>query len=307
MKKPPILVTGTHRSGTTWVGRTLCLSPMAQYVHEPFAPMNHRSWLASPPTVRYLYQAPDADGPYVQDLRRIVELRPRWLPVLRRAKTLRDVANLGQEVASSWLTQRRGGTAVIKDPFSLLSAEWLQKQTNGVPIVLVRHPAGFVSSVKRLQWRLDETWLLRQSDLMAQELSPFRAELAAAQALDIIDHSCLIWRVLNSVVARLEGDHPDWRVLRYEDLALDPVNEFESLYAYCGLPWEKSISDRVASKNSAANPTEVTSAKPGETSRNSREAIWTWHDRLSPEEIERVRTSTEDIASYWYKEDRWWL
>lgn len=217
----------------------------------------------------YLYQPPDANGPYVQDLRRIAELRPRWLPVLRRAKTPWNVANLGQEMASSWLTRRRGGAAVIKDPFSLLSAEWLQKQTNAVPIVLVRHPAGFIASVKRLQWRLDETWLLRQSDLMGRELSPFPAKLRGCAGSRYHRSFVLVWRVLNSVVVRLQSEHPDWCVTRYEDLALDPVNEFESLYAYCELPWEKSIEDKVASKNSATNPTDVTSAKPGEISRNS--------------------------------------
>ena len=32
----PILVTGAHRSGTTWVGRMLCASGEAHYVSEPF-------------------------------------------------------------------------------------------------------------------------------------------------------------------------------------------------------------------------------------------------------------------------------
>ena len=35
---PPILVTGAHRSGTTWVGKMLALAPGIGYVHEPFSP-----------------------------------------------------------------------------------------------------------------------------------------------------------------------------------------------------------------------------------------------------------------------------
>lgn len=34
--KKPILVTGSHRSGSTWVGRMLALSPSVGYIHEPF-------------------------------------------------------------------------------------------------------------------------------------------------------------------------------------------------------------------------------------------------------------------------------
>ena len=32
----PILVTGSHRSGTTWVGKTIALSPSVTYIGEPF-------------------------------------------------------------------------------------------------------------------------------------------------------------------------------------------------------------------------------------------------------------------------------
>ena len=34
----PILVTGAHRSGTTWVGKMLALAPGVAYIHEPFNP-----------------------------------------------------------------------------------------------------------------------------------------------------------------------------------------------------------------------------------------------------------------------------
>ena len=34
----PILVTGAHRSGTTWVGKMLALAPGVAYIHEPFSP-----------------------------------------------------------------------------------------------------------------------------------------------------------------------------------------------------------------------------------------------------------------------------
>ena len=31
----PILVTGSHRSGSTWVGKMLATSPSVNYIHEP--------------------------------------------------------------------------------------------------------------------------------------------------------------------------------------------------------------------------------------------------------------------------------
>jgi LPS sulfotransferase NodH len=35
MSNQPILVTGAHRSGTTWVGKILCASGEAAYISEP--------------------------------------------------------------------------------------------------------------------------------------------------------------------------------------------------------------------------------------------------------------------------------
>jgi len=39
--KNPILVTGSHRSGTTWVGKILALSPEVGYIQEPFHPRHN--------------------------------------------------------------------------------------------------------------------------------------------------------------------------------------------------------------------------------------------------------------------------
>jgi hypothetical protein len=36
MNKKAILVTGSHRSGSTWVGKMIAQSPSVVYIHEPF-------------------------------------------------------------------------------------------------------------------------------------------------------------------------------------------------------------------------------------------------------------------------------
>ncbi|MBC6456279.1 MAG: hypothetical protein GDA43_26550 [Hormoscilla sp. SP5CHS1] len=40
-QKKPILVTGAHGSGTTWVGSMIAQSPSVGYINEPFH-LNHR-------------------------------------------------------------------------------------------------------------------------------------------------------------------------------------------------------------------------------------------------------------------------
>lgn len=305
-RRAPILVTGTHRSGTTWVGETLCLSSEAHYVHEPFAPMNSRSWLSTPPAIRYLHQDPAVAGPLASQLEAITRLRPPWLPILRRSPTPRHVLRVTQELLTARHAAARGARAVIKDPFALLMAEWIERQSGALVVILVRHPAAFASSVKRLGWRLDVRWLLQQDELMAGQLSEFRSQLERDHELDLIDHAALVWNVLNSVTARYESEHPTWAVLPYEALAESPECRFRSLFGHLGLPWDQSVADAISERTSEAQVTEVTPGRRGGTVRDSRKAMWTWQHRLSGEEIGRVRAATWPLAQRWYASDAWW-
>src|SRR5690606_23562618 len=58
MRKTPILVTGAHRSGPTWAGKMLNLSPYTDYIGEVLRP--HTS-LLDPNPVRHRYQHDDPE------------------------------------------------------------------------------------------------------------------------------------------------------------------------------------------------------------------------------------------------------
>ena len=70
--KRPIVVTGSHRSGTTWVGRMLCLSGEAGYIHEPFNPVRTPSWFADPVPYWYAYVTSDNEHLYAPQLERVM-------------------------------------------------------------------------------------------------------------------------------------------------------------------------------------------------------------------------------------------
>lgn len=306
MTLPPILVTGTHRSGTTWVGDMLAAGPGAHYVHEPFAPMNERSWLREPPTTRYLHLDPDQPGRWAADLDAVCRLRPPWFRLVRRSPTPRHVVRVTQDTVRARRAARRGARAIIKDPFALLMAEWVERRTGADVVVLVRHPAAFVSSVKRLGWRLDLRWLLGQDELMATHLAPFRERFEQDAEHDLVDHGSLVWLALNTVVAGYEQDHPDWQVIAYEELALDPVAGFARMYERLRLPWDDAVAATIAAHNSPDHRAAVPTSDRGSTTRDSRQAIWTWRDRLLPSEVERVRHATWPLARRWYGDERWW-
>lgn len=74
--RSPILVTGSHRSGTTWLGQMLSLSNEAFVVHEPFNPSNARTWFHRPPPRWFLAVDPDRPAPWDAEMRRVLTLRP---------------------------------------------------------------------------------------------------------------------------------------------------------------------------------------------------------------------------------------
>lgn len=303
----PILVTGTHRSGTTWVGDMLSLGPTVHYVHEPFAPMYERAWVRRPRPPGYLHQTAEDDGVFSSDLAGIVGLRPPWITIARRTGGLRNAVRVSQEAVTTSLSRRRGARALIKDPFALLMAEWLVARTEAEVVALVRHPAAFASSIKRLSWRLRAGWLLDQPSLIEGELAPFRPELEEdrRKTNDLIDHACLVWRVLNTVVLRYEHEHPDWLVLRYEDLARDPAPGFESLYHRLDVPWTSAIQQTILDRNAPRQGADVTPGRRGGTQRDSRKAMTTWVHRLTSDEVVRIRRQTADLADHWYSDEDW--
>ena len=68
---PPILVTGAHRSGTTWVGKMLALAPGVAYLHEPFNPR----FSAGRFDRYFIVVTSENEDRYAPELERVLELR----------------------------------------------------------------------------------------------------------------------------------------------------------------------------------------------------------------------------------------
>jgi len=172
---------------------------------------------------------------------------------------------------------------------------------------MVRHPAAFVGSLKKHDWTFDFTNFTAQPRLMHDYLGSWADEIEAyaSRPPEIVDQAILLWRCINSVALRYRAEHPDWLVLRYEDLATDPVAGTRALYEFAGLEWSEGCERRVRSLSSRENPAEVPVTRTRDVRRNSEAAMWTWQYRLSPDELDRVRTGTADVAHLLYTDDDW--
>lgn len=304
---PPILVTGSHRSGTTWVGALLASSGEIHNIHEPFNPGLYRAWSRVPMPAWFMHIDAHNSDIFEADAEAIVTLRPPAGAMWRRAEGLRQKARVVIEVAGASRARRSGKRPLMKDPIALLSAEWLNRRFGVRPLVLVRHPAAFLSSILRLGWRLDFSNLSRQEHLLDDLLEPFAAEIEAAVAtdMDLLDNGILQWRVFNHVVAQYRQRHPDWLVMRYEDLAADPLGRARGLYHALGLTWTDEAARAISDLSASNNVAEVDGSDRGGVRRDSSEAMWTWLSRLSTAQVGEIRERTADVAEAFYSEADW--
>jgi hypothetical protein len=302
----PILVTGSHRSGTTWVGRMLTLSSGLAYVHEPFNVARWPGWLRSPIPYAYLYICDDNEKTYVSLVEDVLRFR---YPIgnIVAARHPRQVGRMLAEWSRS-LSYRAGRKRpLLKDPIALMSAEWLERRFGAEVLVMVRHPAAFAGSLKRLSWEFDFNHWAEQTLFLRDLVGPYEHQIreCASHGRDLIDQAVLLWNVTHHVIRGYRERHPDWIFLRHEDLAEEPVEGFRKLYARLGLPWNQGIESTIARSSTGPWRKEVPRLLHRTVHRDSRSARWTWLRRLSPEERERIRIGTAEVAGDFYSDEDW--
>jgi len=147
------LITGAHRSGTTWIGRALSLSHEVAVLHEPF---NYHNGL---------------------------EGIPRWYPTIINDQEKHSIAKIFQAIfegKARYLRNRHNDPAwkalirnviggpddwrykkmvkgnfkhiVLKDPFCVLLSGWMVTELDFRIVVMVKHPGAYLNSIKRMSW-----------------------------------------------------------------------------------------------------------------------------------------------------------
>jgi len=225
----PILVTGAHRSGSTWVGRMIARSPAVRYVHEPFNPDAFRPGICAARFEReFTYVCAENAASYQDDLRRCLEFRYRFAEGLRTVRTAADAVRTARDLGRFAFSRWRKARPLVKDPHAVFSAEWLARTFGMDVVVMIRHPAAFVGSVKKARWAFRFGQFLEQPLLMQHHLRRFQTEIEAfaTKTADIVDQGILLWNVIYDVILQYRNRHPDWIFVRHEDLSRDPVSRF---------------------------------------------------------------------------------
>jgi glycosyltransferase involved in cell wall biosynthesis len=304
---PPILVTGVHRGSTTWVGRMLSANNLYTYISEPLNILHRPGIMRFPTKHWYLYVSEENEEPFMEPFNETLNLKYHTWRELSSMRSFRDAGRMIRDWSSFTYGGSTGQQALLKDPFAVFSVKWFAKRLGCRVVIVVRHPAAFVSSLKRLQWPFEFEDLLVQPLLMKDWLEPFREEMEITQRepTDMIYQASLLWRVIYHVVWKYKQEFPDFQIVRHMDLSRNPSGEFKALYKRLGLPYTKAVEKRILRSSSSENPAELSDRSIYSTRLDSLASLQNWKQRLSGEEIDRVRDLTADVAQLYYSDKDW--
>lgn len=304
----PILVTGSHRSGTTWAGRTLALAPRTGYIHEPFNVEIPNHIIDNPLCYWFQYICEENENKFKASIDKVIHYQYPLLGNLNKAGSITDLGEIIRDQSLSLFFSIGRTKPIVKDPIAFFSAEWLSKTYGMNVLVMIRHPAAFCSSLKMKDWNFDFNNFLNQPLLMDRYLASFEKEIRdfAKEERCIIDQGILLWNCIHHTVKIYMQNHSEWMFVRHEDLSDNPLENYELIFQKFDLKFTSRVKKGILESSGSHNPTEPLSDKPSdELKRNSKENIKNWKKRLSPEEIETIRSRTNELSNTFYKEHDW--
>lgn len=301
MKTNPILVTGSHRSGTTWVGRMLDQSTTTYYLGEIFNPDYER--LERADLMHSFHYIPAVKG----------KNHNLYEPMLKTLTYEYDY-NWPRAGIKKFLPRKRSffkhtykyfglPRPIMKDPIAVFSAEWLAHTFDMSVLCLVRHPAAFAYSLKKVNWDFNFKTLLNQQNLMEDWLHIYEAELSNPPNT-LTERAALCWKCIYYVLYSFHSRNKGWRLFRHKDISVKPITTFKNIYNDFGIPFNKKIERSIQTYSNSNHSTNVTD-NIHQIRRNSRDLINEWKIKLKSEEIYNIRKITEPIASIFYSPKDW--
>jgi hypothetical protein len=299
-----IFVFGSARSGSTWLAKIFDSHPDLLYLHEP--DISDRGvdllphWFENAPSPAIVERA----SQYLRRLEKIRNARTigtdpffrksyrggaaevTHLSLVYGAKALERLG-MGQ-VANSFhipdlTAANQAPRLVVKSVSALGRAEaFLAAEKSMSPILLVRHPCGFVSSMLRGA-RRGVISRAERFGRLANTRSAVRLGLNRAVLIESDDVAFLAWTwMVSNAEAHSAVQHAKGSILSYDKIAADPLQHIRALFEKLQLGWPNQTEKFIRqSQQSEGDYYSVF--------RDSREASERWRNELDARAIDKIR------------------
>jgi hypothetical protein len=234
-----------------------------------------------------------------------------------KAANGRSTRRIGRLLLDHMWPARFGIRTLLKDPVAIFSAPWIADNFSADVLVLIRHPAAYVSSVLRENWHMQdfECVFLQQPKLLARfgeddiQLIEETVQIQLGKSTDrssLIRQAASLWRLFHTIITQYQKEHDQWLFVRYEDLAGDPMKCFDSIMQQLGLPEEGfgQVHAKVA-ETALVKETSQRVADGHVKKYDSRVERHRWKFEISEQEITEIRSIVEPVSHEFYCDAEW--
>jgi hypothetical protein len=303
-----IFVTGVPRSGTTFVGMNLSLPLQVDYIHEPFNPQCGLPEI----TQWYRYVRPSLDTEEMQKYHQLTQKIFSYDFTLKTnipqndpwpRKIIKQVIGSRGPYYLRWAKINPfHQAAIIKDPIANLLCEYLYVNFQVKPVIIIKHPASFVASIKRVNFQPTPAKLNDQPHLIEDYFAD-EADFLTKDWSDPVLAAAAFWRVIYKVLLAQASQYPDWKVITHEQLSQQPISAFKQLYNDLDLPWSESVQNKIIKQTQGNRSAEAKKGRVQDFKRNSAEIFKMRRDSLSLQERQSIFEIVKDVALQVYTEE----
>ncbi|MDY7023954.1 MAG: hypothetical protein SWJ54_21840 [Cyanobacteriota bacterium] len=303
-----IFVTGTIRSGTTFVGTILSFPLEVDYIHEPFNPQcglpGMNRW--------YPYVRASLDTPDMQQFHEQTKAIFSYDFILRNKIPQND--SLTRKITKQLIGSRGPfylrlakinpfhTAAVIKDPIGNLLTEYLYIQFSVKPVIIIKHPLSLIASLKRVNWwpHLGE---INDQPCFVQDYFANELDFIQNTNSDPVLAAAAYWRAVHQVFLSQSSHYRDWQLITHEELSASPQSTFKNLYSKLDLPWSKSVEKKIIKLTDRNQSTQARRGRVQDFNRNSADIFKVRRQSLSREERKAIFEIVEDVALQIYSRE----
>ncbi|KXI26824.1 sulfotransferase domain-containing protein [Paraglaciecola hydrolytica] len=284
------VLSGMHRSGTTFLGKIFQESNHYHVFHEPF----NRTFGLKEVNFDYIDVNTEQNLNYLKSISKFENLsfsRSSHFDSPYK-KVLRKI--WGGRTEQEWRKIRlrnlfQSKSIILKDPFLSRSNLFLTQELNIKVIYVVRHPCAVWNSIKNMGWKLN---LQHYSSASNSELLHryFNAD-------EIVKFS-IIWADLQAHNIKIKNDN--YKLIKHEDLCITPQEVIQDCLQFFGNENDgldaKIVEKYMNTSNKSKKKSQLHSFK-----RNPIELTRAWESELSKEEIKIIMQHCEKFTSIIYE------
>ncbi|NER51575.1 MAG: hypothetical protein F6J92_34020, partial [Symploca sp. SIO1A3] len=122
INKKPILVSGSHRSGSTWVGKMLALCPSVGYINEPFN-LGHRQHHPGICSAKFdywfTYITDENESIFYKDIKDTINFSYKLKEELQAINSLKETGRMLLDYFNFSRYRLANARPLVKDPIAI--------------------------------------------------------------------------------------------------------------------------------------------------------------------------------------------